>query len=100
MRTYQTQGKGPVPVVGNPWVFAEHEGQWYAGTWEWLKPNQTCKAASSVEGPHIKKSPFDAASGWAPKSGETLYFMVSGLAREPGFTNVSERTNIVEVVWP
>ena len=42
----------------------------------------------------------DAGSGWTPSSGETLYFMVSALARQPGFTNVSERSNPVKVVWP
>ena len=87
-------------VVGNPWVFMEKDGTWYAATWEWLRPGQTCKNQAAVAGDHIKKSPFDAASGWKPTSGQTLYFMVSGLARLDGITNVSERTNIVKFVWP
>ena len=88
-------------VVGNPWIFIEHEGQWYAGTWEWLRPDQTCKASTSVAGDHIKIPPFDANSGWTPTSGETYYFMVSALARNTNaVNNVEERSNLVEFVWP
>lgn len=85
-------------VNANPWVFAEVDGQWYAATWEWMRPSQTCKSASSVAGDHIKKSPFDDMD-WTPSSGETLYFMVSGLARFSE-RNHEERTNLVEVTWP
>ncbi|MEZ4384243.1 MAG: NBR1-Ig-like domain-containing protein [Nannocystaceae bacterium] len=91
---------GDTEVVGNPWVFIYRDGAWYGATWEWLRPSQTCKAATSVAGDHIKQAPFDAGSGWTPSSGETLYFMVSALARLPEMTNVSERSNPVKVVWP
>ncbi len=87
-------------VVANAWVFAQDGGRWYAGTFEWMRPGQTCKAMSAVEGGHIKVRPFDEASGWRPASGEVLYFMVSGLIRNPSYRNVMERTNIVRVVWP
>ncbi|MDP6944950.1 MAG: NBR1-Ig-like domain-containing protein, partial [Myxococcota bacterium] len=90
----------PIEVVANPWVFIYQDDTWYAGTWEWLRPNQTCKKASAVSASHIKVSPFSENSGWAPASGQVLYFMVSGLARHPDFTNVEERSNLVEVVWP
>ncbi len=87
-------------VVANPWVFIYHNDRWYGATWEWLRPpGQTCKNQSSVAGDHIKASPFDEASGWKPTSGETLYFMVSGLARL-GLSNVQERSQPVKVVWP
>jgi hypothetical protein len=86
-------------VVANPWVFIYHNDRWYGATWEWLRPGQTCKNQSSVAGDHIKVSPFDEASGWKPTSGETLYFMVSGLARL-GLSNVQERSQPVKVVWP
>lgn len=87
-------------VVANPWVFIYHDDRWYGATWEWLRPpGQTCKNMSSVAGDHIKVAPFDAASGWTPQSGETLYFMVSGLARL-GLSNVQERSEPVKVVWP
>jgi len=88
-----------VDVVGNPWIFIWQDEQWYAGTWEWLRPGQTCKAATSVAGDHIKVSPFDANSGWVPTSGTTYYFMVTGLART-SYHNVEERTNVVPFVWP
>ncbi len=87
-------------VVGNPWIFIYENNQWYGATWEWLRPSQTCKAMTSVAGDHIKQSPFDAASGWTPTSGTTYYFMVSGLVRLSGFSNVQERTQPVPFVWP
>jgi len=90
---------GGVDVVANPWVFIWRDGRWYGATWEWLRPGQRCKAQTSVAGDHIKRSPFDAASGWRPTSGEVLYFMVSGLARSTE-RNAMERTRPVRVVWP
>jgi hypothetical protein len=88
-----------VEVVGNPWIFIYEGGTWYGATWEWLRPEQTCKSSSSVAGDHIKQAPFDASSGWTPTSGQTYWFMVSGLARS-SLRNVEERTNLVEFVWP
>ena len=107
---YNKAGKWPVvkiasarnaDLVGNPWVFMYNRSQsaWYAATWEWLRPNQLCKAKKSVNGDHIKKSPYTAASGWKPSSGETVYFMVSGLART-ATRNVQSRTKPVKVIWP
>ncbi|MEM6993056.1 MAG: hypothetical protein AAF721_21265 [Myxococcota bacterium] len=88
-------------VVGNAWVFIEEGGQWYAATWEWLRPpGQTCKFATAVAGDHIKVDPFGETSGWVPTSGQSYYFMVSGLIRNPNYSNVMERSNIVEYVWP
>ena len=94
-----------VDVNANPWVFIwrpdlEGEGgQWYGATWEWMRPSTTCKGSYAVAGDHIKQSPFHSTSGWAPSAGETLYFMVSGLARSVERNN-EERSNLVEVVWP
>ena len=93
-----------VEVAANPWVFiyhpnlSDHGGQWYAATWEWMRPGQVCKARTSVAADHIKQSPFHPTSGWRPSAGETLYFMVSGLARG-GERNHSERTNLVRLSW-
>ncbi len=91
---------GGTEVVGNAWVFIQRDEVWYGATWEWLRPGQLCKAMTSVAGDHIKRSPFDEASGWTPTSGEVLYFMVSGLARTPEYRNVSERTSLARAVWP
>ena len=90
---------GGTEVVGNPWIFIWEDGVWHAGTWEWLRPGQTCKNIHSVAGSHIKVSPFGEESGWVPTSGDTYYFMVSGLARWSERT-VEERTNLVPLVWP
>jgi hypothetical protein len=92
-------GNGDVAVVANPWVFMEYNGQWYAGTWEWMGVGQVCKNKASVAGDHIKQPPLGPAD-WKPASGQELYFMVSGLARFSNIANVSERSNIVKVVWP
>jgi hypothetical protein len=92
---------GRWPVVdgteGNPWVFAQINGRWYAGTYEWLRPGQTCKQIDAGNiGPHVKRSPLET---WRPKSGELVGFMVSTLARDSK-RSVDERTNIVLVRWP
>ena len=94
-----SSGNGTVDVVANPWVFLEYQGQWYAGTWEWLAVGVTCRNRASVAGDHIKQAahvPLD----WRPRSGERLYFMVSALARISQIANVQERSQIVEIIWP
>jgi hypothetical protein len=86
-------------IEGNPWIFANVGGKWYAATYEWLRPGQTCKIAvkTSTIGPLTKKEPLES---WTPRSGELVGFMVSTPAR-PGATHtVSERTNIVMRRWP
>ena len=94
-----TSGEYNIEVVANPWVFLEYQGQWFAGTWEWLVVGGTCKNLSSVAGDHIKQPAF-VPLDWRPTSGQRLYFMVSGLARISSITNIQERTQIVEVIWP
>jgi hypothetical protein len=53
----------------------------------------------SVAGACIKQDPFGESSGWVPTSGETYYFMLSGLARS-SVRNNEERSNVIAVVWP
>ena len=85
------------PLEGNPWVIANIGGRWYAGTYEWLRPGQTCKGitASNI-GPHIKRSPM---TSWRPRSGETVYFGVSTGARFGG-GHGDQRSNFVKMTWP
>lgn len=85
-------------VEGNPWVFAKIGGQWYGGTYEWLRPGQQCKGitASNI-GPHIKVAPM---ASWQPQSGETVWFMVSTPARLGPQGSLRERTNVVRATWP
>lgn len=84
-----------VAVAANPWVFV-NLGGWYAATWEWMRPGQVTKARKAVNGDHIKQPPL---ASWSPRTGETLYFMVSGLARGSE-RNVQERSNLIKVTWP
>jgi len=83
-------------VNANPWVFVQHNGRWYAATWEWLRYGQTTKATYAVAGDHIKRSPLH---DFRPQRGTEYGFMVSGLARS-GVRNVKERSNVVMVRWP
>lgn len=97
--SHTKSGRWPVKngVEGNPWVFAKVNGRWYAATYEWLRPGQTCKGVSSRDiGAHTKKSPL---TSWRPRSGELVGFMVSAHARF-GQESVAERSNIVMVRWP
>jgi hypothetical protein len=90
-------GTKDIEVNANPWVFVYKNGQWHGATWEWLVVGNYEKNAKSLAGDHIKQSPL---RNWRPKKGETVYIMVSALARNGGDVNVKARTNIVKVTWP
>ena len=94
----RSSGDGDVDVVANPWVILDYNGQWYAATWEWLAVGSSCKSKSAVAGDHIKQFAH-IPEDWRPGPGQTLYFMVSSLARFAHISNVQERTDIVEVTW-
>lgn len=85
---------------GNPWVFGNVGGKWYAATYEYLRSGQTCKHIERRGewgiGPHTKREPLES---WAPRKGERVGFMVSAFARDSTRT-VAERSNIVMVDWP
>ena len=86
-------------VNANCWAIVNIGGQWYAATFEYLRPGQTSKPKAVLDGSlgdHFKVSPL---SGWHPSSGERFGVMVSGLARG-GLRNVKERSNISMVTWP
>jgi hypothetical protein len=93
-----TSGTHDIYVNANPWVFAYKNGKWYGGTYEWMRPTDSCKPTKTVAGDHVKRAPLNGT--WKPKSGETLYFMVSSLARFSSIKNVQERTDVVKVIWP
>ena len=96
-RVWASRSMNGTAVNGNPWVVFEYENQWYAATWEWLRPGQTSKLRTSLDGGHIKQNAIPA--NWRPSSGQKIYIFISGLARSP-MRNVQERTNLVEVIWP
>jgi hypothetical protein len=84
-------------LSANPWIVCQHKGQWYAATWEWLRPGATLKDMDNKSwAGHIKRSQL---SDFEPQPGATYYFMVSGLCRD-GRRNVQERSNLCKVVWP
>ncbi|MCB0384543.1 MAG: hypothetical protein KDD43_04050, partial [Bdellovibrionales bacterium] len=96
---------GGVVVEGNPWVIVKFEGQWYAATYEWLRPGQVCKTMGASPptttihdqfAGHIKAAPLNR---WRPKRGEVVGFMVSALARM-GAYKAHERTQIEFVLMP
>ncbi len=88
-----------VEVVANAWVIAEHEGQWYGKTWEWMRPGQHSKSRSSVNGAHTGAWPFAPGESFLPTPGVTYYFMVSTPARFGSIMTIAERTNLVPIVW-
>jgi len=88
-----------VEVVANAWVIAEHEGQWYGKTWEWMRPGQHSKSRSSVNGAHTGAWPFAPGESFLPTPGVTYYFMVSTPARFGSIMTIAERSNLVPIVW-
>ena len=89
---------GGTTVEGNVWVIFQVDGQWYAATWEWLRPGQTCKGLKGSDlASHIKVAPGDS---WSPKSGETVYFFVSTPARFGPQGPKNERSNVFCTIWP
>ena len=106
---YHTKaGQWPVRdgLEGNPWVAAFLDGKLHAGTYEFLRPGQVCKALgvgagggptiAHELGPHIKAGPL---AQWIPKLGETVYLWVSTLARL-GQSTSNERAEPVATTWP
>jgi hypothetical protein len=92
-------GRWPVAdgLEGNPWIFVNLDGRWYAATYEWLRPGQICKGIHRDNiGEHIGRPPLNS---WRPRSGETVGLMVSTHARS-GAGAVRERSNVVLVQWP
>ena len=83
-------------LVGNPWVFFQVDGQWIAGTFEWLRPGSIDRDVAAVNGDHLTHASYN---GWSPKSGEWYGFMLSGGARNTQ-RNVEERSNVVMFQWP
>jgi hypothetical protein len=94
------RGGGNVIGEGNPWVFANIGGTWYAATYEFLRSGQTCKHIERRGewgiGPHTKRQPLES---WAPRKGELVGFMVSTPARDSTRTS-NERSNVWMMEWP
>lgn len=90
---------GGVAVEGNPWVFAKIGGKWYAATWEWVRPGQTCKERGAGDfRTHVNGAA--PLTSWTPQSGERVGFMMSTPARLGAQGPKRERSNVVVVTWP
>lgn len=103
--TAASRWPAPSGTYGNPWVIAKIGGTWYAGTFEWMRPGQVCKALDPGAGgatiadrigPHVKVEPL---TSWKPRKGDIVGLMYSGWARDSR-RSVEERSNVVLVTWP
>ena len=74
-------------VNGNCWYVYESGGQWYASTFDFLKPNQETKEAQP------------GASNRGIGSGDRVGVFVSTLARDSR-RNGDERSQIYWITWP
>ncbi len=83
-------------VNGSAWVAREFNGQWYMGTFEYLRVGQQYKEIA-------------ASASWqfVPQSGDVVGFMVSTVHRPPNLGGTrsggqvyQERSDIFWTVWP
>jgi hypothetical protein len=97
--TQVTLGNGVV-AIATPWVGVQIGGTWTMSTWEFMRPNQTCKGLQLgnrvVWDDHVQ----GALRGKAPVQGQQVLFMVTGVARSGAPAGSSERTQVVQVTWP
>ncbi len=81
----------------NVWGFVFQDGEWFGGTWEFIRVGRTNRSLGALVGPgHFRFSPLDE---FRPRNGEVYGFMLAGITRNsgPGGTrrlNVRERTNV------
>ena len=90
--TYREDG---VVAEGNPWVFGNVGGRWYAATYEFLRAGQTCKHIERRGewgiGPHTKQQPLES---WAPTKGRARRFHgVHASARQQSYRPTSAPTS-------
>ena len=83
-------------ISANCWIIANINGQWYAATHEFMRPNTNWRGKNTLDEDHIERREF---IGWRPKNGEKVGHVVSGVVRNPNLKNVQERTNIVLKEW-
>lgn len=105
---YSPTGEWPLydgSVVGNLWFMAELNGQWHAGTVDWLRPHQKDKTldvplehetTAEALPTFIKAGPLGS---YVPKKGDKCGMFVSSIARN-GRTTVDERSNVILLDWP
>lgn len=93
-------GDPDAQIEANQWYFARINGQWYAGSGEWVRPGQICKVGQTSA--EIGKDgtwggPMDS---WIPKRGELVGYMMTTPARYwPDMQTLDERSNVVVLPW-
>ena len=102
---YGSNGTGD-PMEGSPWIIATIDGVRHAGTFEWMRPSQECKALGTkppatviadVLGDHIKWGPL---ANWKPRPGEWVQIFMSTVARNGEQPPIEERSNLIRFQWP
>jgi hypothetical protein len=93
-------GDPSVPVYANQWYFANIGGQWYGGPGEYLRSDRPskCKSGQGTNSIGPDGGWTFPMSGWAPKLGELVGYMISTPARA-GLRTINERSNIVVQPW-
>ncbi len=82
-----TPAFGEKQVNANSFVgYQKEDGTYHMQTWEYVP-----------KGRNERGTDFGS---FRPSSGQTVYFMVSGLCRDGSQRNVEERSNISSVIWP
>jgi len=81
-------------VNANAWGIVREDGQWKAGTWEWLRIGQTTKKLSSFQRGH-----FTSIRDITLRDGDLYGFFVAGTARGGQPTNVAQRSNYIVYEW-
>ena len=91
-------------VEGNAWIIVPIRDAFYAGIYDYLRAGEPCHTLDTGSianlydsdksfGKRVDKEPLKS---WVAESGDTVYFMVSGLAKDD-MKNVEERSDIIKV---
>ncbi len=77
-------------VNANVHIILFHEGRWIASPWDYMGVCQEHKHYDAIgDIPYM---------GWKPVKGETYYFFLTTISRDPSGIG-EERTNVVKYVW-
>ncbi len=85
-------------IVGNAWIFVYRRSNWYAATFDWLRPNQTQKGIENLLS--ADGTLHGELSNFQMRAGEHYYVLVSTPVRNGYQPKLQERSNAVEVVAP
>jgi hypothetical protein len=90
-----------IDVNANMHIIACVDGQWFGGSWEWLRAGQN-DWTRHLEVPADRigcQTQNGGLNGHVMHPGDPVGFMVTGLSRGPE-RNVLERSNLVMTTWP